>query len=161
MSGIFATAGAKIYIGNAKDAQSDDFDASDFAGESWVEIPWAENIGAFGDAAASITFDAIGEGRTQKLKGNRNAGDMQLVFGIDTSAAGQTALRAAEATKDDYAFKVEFNDAPAGGGTPSIRYFIGKVMTATEVLDTANNVVKLNATVGINSNIVRVAPTGP
>jgi len=29
-------------------------------------------------------------------------------------------------------------------------------MTAREVLDTANNVMKLNATIGINSNIVRV-----
>jgi hypothetical protein len=32
-------------------------------------------------------------------------------------------------------------------------------MSAREALDTANNVMKLNATLGINSNIVRVNAT--
>lgn len=152
---IFATAGAKIYIGNPLAAKSADFVLGDFAGQSWVQIGWPENMGEFGDESAEITFDAISEQRTQKLKGTRNAGNMALVFGVDSDDEGQIALRAAEATPLDYAFKIEFNDAPAGG-TPSERYFIAKVMTAREVLDTTNNVVRLNATLGINSNIVRV-----
>lgn len=160
MSGIFATAGSKISIGSVMSAQSDDFIASDFDSQSWLQIGWPETLGAFGDAAAAITFDAISEGRTQKLKGNRNAGDMQCVFGIDSSDHGQQALRTAETTPYDYAFRVEFNDAPSGG-TPSIRYFIAKVQTVTEQLDGANNVVKLNSTLAINSNIVRVAATSP
>lgn len=155
MAGIFATAGAKLYIGAALAAQADDFVLGDFSGQSWVRINWMENIGSFGDEAASITFDAIEQARTQKLKGTRNAGDMSVVCGIDYEDAGQIALRAAEATPNNYAFKVEFNDAPSGG-TPSERYFIGLVMSARESLDTANNVMKLNATIGINSNIVRV-----
>lgn len=156
---IFATAGSKIYIGGTPmAAQSDDFVLGDFAGQTWVEIAWAESIGEFGDEAAEITFDAIGEGRTQKLKGVRNAGTMNCRFGVDSDDAGQAAIRAAEATPLDYPFKVEFNDAPSGGN-PSERYFIGKVMSAREVLDTANNVVRLNVNIGINSNIVRVAAT--
>lgn len=156
MAGIFATAGSKVYIGQAMSPQSADFVEADFAGQSWVEIGWLETIGAFGDESSEITFDAIGENRTQKLKGTRNAGNMELVAGIDTDDPGQSALRAAEATIDDYAFRVDFNDAIAGG-TPSKRYFIGKVMTAREQLDAANNVVRLSATIGINSNVVRVA----
>lgn len=153
---IYVTAGSRIYIGQAVAQQSTDFVEADFLTHSFTEISWVESIGAFGDEAAEVTFDAIGEGRTLKLKGNRNAGNMELVCGQDYSDAGQAALRAAEATPDDYAFKVLFDDMPSGGTSGSIRYFIGKVMSARETLDTANNVIKLNATVGINSNIVRV-----
>lgn len=157
---IYATVGSHIYIGQSISQQSADFVEADFDGQSWVEINWAENIGAFGDESAEITFEAIGEGRTIKLKGTRNAGNVSLVFGADYEDAGQAALRAAEATPHDYAFKVEFDDAPSGG-TPSLRYFIAKVMSARETLDSANNVIKLNATLGINSNIVRVDAAGP
>lgn len=158
-TGIFATAGSSIFIGQSIAAKSDDFTAADFSGQSWTEINWVENLGSFGDKSAEITFDAIGETRTQKLKGTRNAGNMSLVMGIDSSDAGQAAVRSAEATPNDYAFKVVFNDAPLGG-TPSIRYFIAKIMSAEEQLDGANNVSKLNAALALNSNVVRVAPTG-
>ena len=157
---IYATVGSHIYIGQTMAQQSADFVEADFDGMSWVEINWAENIGAFGDESAEITFDAIGEGRTIKLKGVRNAGNVALVFGADYEDSGQAALRAAEATPHDYAFKVEFDDAPEGG-TPSLRYFIAKVMSARETLDAANNVIKLSTTLGINSNIVRVDAAGP
>ena len=156
MASVFATAGATISIGSSILSQSADFTISDFAGESWTEIAWVENMGNFGDQSAEITFDAIGEGRTLKLKGTRNAGNMDLVCGLVADDAGQLLLRAAEATPDDYAFKVTFNDLPAGGSNASERYFIAKVMSVRETLDTANNVVKLNATLGINSNIVKV-----
>lgn len=158
--GIFATAGSRIFIGQAKAQQSADFVEADFDGQSWVEISWVESIGAFGDESSEITFDAIGEGRTIKLKGVRNAGNLALVVGADYTDAGQAALRAGEATPDDYAFKVEFDDAPAGG-TPSKRYFIAKIMSARETLDTANNVIKLNTNLGINSNVVRVDAANP
>ena len=158
-AGIFATAGSKLFIGNALAAKSADFVVGDFSGQSWVEVAWLESIGAFGDEATTITFNAIGEGRTQKLKGSRNAGDMAVVAGIDYSDSGQIALRAAEATPNNFGFKVQFNDMPSGGTSPSLRYFIGLVMSARETLDTANNVMKLNATISVNSNIVRVAAT--
>jgi hypothetical protein len=158
MSGIFATAGATVDIGNPLAAKSAPFIAADFNGQSWVNIGWLNTIGAFGDQASEITFDLISEERTAKLKGTRNAGNLELVCGADTNDDGQVALRAAEEEIFDYAFRVTFNDARPGF-QPSKRYFIGKVMQAREVLDSANNVVRLNATVGINSNIVRVDAT--
>lgn len=156
MAGIFATAGSELYIGGALAAKIVDFVLADFATQSWTQVGWMENIGAFGDESASVTFDAIEQQRTQKLKGTRNAGDMAVVCGIDFSDAGQIALRAAEQTPNNYAFKVLFNDMPTGGTAPSERYFVGLVMSARETLDTANNVMKLNTTIGVNSNIVRV-----
>lgn len=158
MAGIFATSGSRLFIGQALAAKTTPFVLADFASQSWVPVNWMENIGAFGDEAASITFDAIEQQRTQKLKGTRNAGDMTVVCGIDYEDAGQATLRGAESEPNNYAFKVLFNDAPSGG-SGSERYFIALVMSARETLDTANNVMKLNTTLGVNSNIVRVNAT--
>lgn len=152
---IFATAGATVSIGQVMEQQSADFVLADFAGQSWVPIGWLESIGEFGDESAEITFDPIGENRTRKLKGIRNAGNMDLVMAVVDDDIGQIALLAAEADPDDFAFRVVFNNAPEGG-TPAERYFIGKVMTARENLGTVNNVVKAGGRVGINSNVVRV-----
>lgn len=85
---------------------------------------------------------------------------MELVIGIDYEDAGQAAILAAEQNPDNYSFRIDFNDDPAGG-TPSKRFFVAKIMSARESLDTANNVVKLNATLGINSNIAKTSAAGP
>lgn len=155
MPGIFATAGSHVYIGQPKEEQFANFVPADFNDQSWIEIGKLNSIGTFGDQASEITFDLINEGRTKKLKGTRNAGNMELVCAVDADDDGQATLRGAETESLDYAFRVVLNDAPSGD-TPSERFFIAKVMTAAEVLDTANNVVRLNATLGINSNIARV-----
>ncbi|KPA99969.1 hypothetical protein [Ahrensia marina] len=160
---IFATAGSKLYIGGALSEKAADFVLADFDSQTWVEIDPLESIGSMGDTAQEITFEAIGRNRTQTLKGTRRAPTMEVVAGLDMTDAGQIALVAAEAQPYDYAFKVVFDDAPATGSapTPSERYFIAKVMSATEELDSANNVMKLNSSLAINSNLVRVnAATG-
>lgn len=156
MTDIFATSGSKVYIGQSLASKITPFILSDFAGQSWVEIGFVETIGQFGDESSSIKFDSVGAGRTYKLKGNRDAGDISLVCALSYGDYGQAALRGAETTPNNYAFRVDFNDMPSGGTTPSKRYFIGLVMSAREQLDGANNVMKLNAAIGINSNIVRV-----
>jgi hypothetical protein len=136
--------------------KSADFIVSDFSGETWTEIKYLESLGTLGDNANEVTFDAINEKRTARLKGTRVAPPMEVIAGIDYADAGQLALIAAEKTDSDYAFKVTFDDAPAGG-TPSERYFIAKVGSITEAYDTANSVMKLNASLWVNSNVVRVA----
>lgn len=158
---IFATNGAKIHIGGIIADPGEDLAATDFGGVTWVKIGETESLGSFGDSAAEITFDGIDSNRTRRLKGTRNAGTLELVCGIDYNDAGQIALIAAEKTVYDYAFRIVFNDAPAGG-TPSERMFIAKVASAAEALDTANNVMKLNASLWVNSNVVKInaAPGG-
>lgn len=152
---FFATAGSKVFIGNTLAMKNTDFEATDFDTQVWTEIGSLDTIGTFGDTAQAITESIIGEGRDKTVKGTRNAGTMELVANIDYADPGQIALLAAEKTIHDYAFKVQFNDAPEGG-TPSQRLFIGKVMSAAEALDQANSAMKLNASVAVNSNIVRV-----
>ena len=152
---IYATNGARLFIGAALPAKSTDFIASDFTPQTWVQIGEIEALGTLGDTAAEITFDAIASQRTRRLKGTRSAGSMEVVAGIDYQDPGQIAVIAAEKTPHDYAFKLELNDAPPGG-TPSQRLFVAKVASAAEALDTANTVMKLNMTLWVNSNVVKV-----
>jgi len=156
---IYSTAGAKLFIGPAMAPGANDFILADFETsppKSWTEVNPMENLGTFGDAAEAVTFDAINRGRRMKLKGIKDAGTLEVVCGLDYSDTGQIAMRAAEASPNDFAFKIQFNDAPAGSGaTPSLRYFVGQVLSASEGLDSANSVMKANFSIGINSNVVR------
>ena len=157
MADLFPVAGCKIYIGGVLASKATDFIESDFSGESWVEIDGWSQMGGIGDAAQLITTALINRDRDLKQKGTRNAGSMENVFAILPTDAGQIALRAAETTKNNYAIRIDLNDA--SGGAPSKRYFIGLVMNAREVGGEANVIQNLNATIEINSNIVRVAAT--
>lgn len=155
---IFATNGTKIFIGSTIDASGGNLTEADFTSQSasWKEIGETENLGTFGDTSAEITFETINSNRTRRLKGTRNAGNLDLVCGLDYADEGQLALIAAEKTPYDYAFKIEFMDAPPLG-TPSQRMFAAKVGSAAEALDAANSVMKLNSSLWINSNIVKIA----
>lgn len=156
MSKLFATAGTKLHIGAAKAFEGTDFTETDFSVGTWVEVGGTTNLGSAGDTAELITSNQINVARTRKMKGTKNAGSMQVVCDLDYSDEGQLALIAAEKTQHSYAFRLTFNDAPADG-TPSIRYFVAMVMSSAEQLDEANSVMKLNSTLEIDSNIVRVA----
>ncbi|MFS8124213.1 hypothetical protein QD336_17475 [Rhizobium sp. BR 250] len=156
---IYASAGAKLFIGTTKEQKSTDFVIGDFSAENavtWKEIGEVEALGSVGDTSEAINFTAIGDARTRTLKGPRSAGTMEVVCGLDAEDEGQQAAIAAEKTIHDYEFRIVLNDAPAGG-TPSKRYFIAKVMSQSEQFDQANNVMKLNVSLGVNSNVVKVA----
>lgn len=163
MSGtdLYPVAGEKIYIGGVMATQADDFVESDFSAVSWTEIDGWETVGKIGDAAQTLTTSMVNRKRDVKQKGTRNAGSMQNVFAILATDAGQLALIAAEKTSDNYAFKVEFPDAATSPASPtpqpSKRYFVGLVTTAEEAGGGANTIQKLNSTIELNSNIVRVA----
>ncbi|MFZ5690541.1 MAG: hypothetical protein ACOY5F_04740 [Pseudomonadota bacterium] len=146
---LYPVAGSKIFIGGVKSDQEDDFDASDFAAESWTEIDGWTQMGALGDSAALITTSLINRNRDIKQKGTKNAGSMQCVFAHIATDEGQIALIAASQANDNYAFRVDFTD-----GTK--RYFVGLVMNAIEAGGEANTIRNLQSTIEINSNIVSV-----
>lgn len=156
MSLLLTTAGMKFYIGAAMTPPNEDVALADFASVSWTEIKGTTNHGTMGDTSEVATSPQIGRARVRKAKTVRNAGTVQLVADLDSSDPGQIALIAAEKTKHAYPFKIEFDDAPPPNGTPSERYFIAFVMSASEAYESATDVVKLNATLEVDSNIVRV-----
>ncbi|KQY21019.1 hypothetical protein [Rhizobium sp. Root483D2] len=156
---LYATKGLKLFIGAAIDQKSEDFVAADFTSQTWTEIKNLENLGSLGDTSESVSVSLIGEARAKILKGTRSAGTMEVVCGIDNADAGQIAAIAAEKSDFDFAFKLELNDKPATGASPKNgqRLFIAKVMSSAEVFDSANNVMKRNLSLAVNSNVVRVA----
>jgi hypothetical protein len=155
---IYASAGAKLYIGVTKSQKSTDFVLADFSAANaatWKQINEVEALGSVGDTSEAIAFTSLADSRTRTIKGPRSAGTMEIVCGIDPADEGQQAAIAAERTPYDYEFRLVLNDAPPGG-TPSERLFIAKVMSQSEQFDQANNVMKLNISLGVNSNIVRI-----
>jgi len=149
-------AGAKIYIGDTTlDTKAADFAEGDFSAQTWTEIDGWESMGGVGDQAEIITTNLINRNRTLKQKGTRDAGTMENRFAIKRGDSGQDALIAAEATNDNYAFKIEFDDS--AGVSPTTLYFIGLVTDVREIGGDANTVQMMNGSIAINSNIVTVA----
>ena len=152
---IYATNGARLYIGGAVAQKTADWVKTDFTAQTWVEIGEIEGLGNLGDTADTIDFTSVSDSRKRLRKGSRSGGTMEIVCGIDAADPGQIALIAAEKSSSDFAFKLVLPDAPEGG-TPSERYFVGLVLSQTEQFDKANSVMKLAASLAVNSNVVRV-----
>ena len=150
MAEIYAAAGMRFYIGGEMEP-AEDLAEADFTDETWVEVDPLEGIGEFGDQAETVTFQALNRGRTMKLKGTRDAGELAVVAGKNDDDLGQQAMNAAEATKANYAMRITY---PEGGEDLFVGLVMGKRVTGA---DGANNVVRRNYAVGINSNIVEVA----
>jgi hypothetical protein len=68
-------------------------------------------------------------------------------------------MEAAEAQPHNYNMYVQLNDAQTLGGDGSKHYFCGMVLSKRRNVGQANNVVRRNFQVGINSAITEVAPT--
>lgn len=156
MADLIPVAGAKIFISTGTySTKNADFTESDFSTETWTEIDGWETMGGIGDEAEMITTQLINRNRTLKQKGTRDAGTMENNFAILRSDAGQQALIAAEATNDNYGFKIEFDDS--GGTNPTTLYFIGLVTNVRETGGTSNTTQMMNGSVALNSNIVTKA----
>lgn len=149
--------GTRLYIGGVNNDRESDL--ADYVADSYVEIGEVEDGGEFGDESDVITFTSLADGRTRKLKGPRDAGTMTVVVGDDMTDEGQQALVAAEAEPHDYNFKVVLDDAVTLGGTGSVHYFTGKVMSKRRTGIQASSVRRRQFAIGINSAITEVEPT--
>lgn len=156
---LHPVAGCKYYIGGPLATKKNDFIASDFTSQTWVEVDGYESMGTGGDSSALITTPLINRGRDVKQKGTFNAPSRQDNFAIISDDPGQIAMIAASKTRNNYAFRIVLNDATEDLPTPSERLFVGLVMNAQETGGGANTPRMLNTTVEVNSNYVTVAAT--
>lgn len=131
-------------------------------GTAWTEILEIESLGDFGDTSANVNFSSIQDGRVRKLKGSRDAGNMALICGFDARDPGQLALRAAQATSFQFAFKLIASDKRLPSDEPTIFYFNGLVESQKTNFGASNNVAKTTFTIGINTAIAELpcAPAG-
>lgn len=152
-------AGCRFALGGKTGADS----VADYEADTYVDIGEIEDIGEFGDTFNSVTFNSLDNGRVRKYKGTADAGDVTLTIGLDNGDAGQEQLKVAhkDRSKGDYNIKVTLNDGDPGA-TPAVApttfYMRGKVMKNTVAIGSADNVVRRNVTVAINSDIYEILP---
>lgn len=158
MAELQAVAGWRFYIGPVISVGKEDLTVEDFTGLVFTEVDGWETMGTFGDTSEIINTALINRRRNVKQKGTRDAGDMENTFATLAGQSldeGQQALLDAEKTDDNYAIKIEANDAE-GDGAPTRFFFAALVTSAAFQGGGANTIQMLSSTLGINSNIVRV-----
>lgn len=152
---IVTASGTKIFIGPSKTAAEADT-IPEYAALTWVEIGLVESIGEYGDESSAVTGAVLGDGRTRKAKGARDAGTMAVVCFHDELDVGQIAMVAAEASSANFTFKVELPDKPNDAGTNTIQYFRGLVMSKRLNVGSNDNIIRTTFNVGVNSEILVV-----
>ncbi len=157
MAAIFTATGTKLFV--APSAATEPANAAAYAGLTWTEVGFIENIGDYGDQSSAVDFAVLGDGRVRKAKGARHAGALTVTCAHIADDVGQAALVAAEATYNNYPFKVELPNKLTTGGTNELQYFIGLVMSKRLNVGANDNVVRRTFEVGVNSKITEVAPT--
>jgi hypothetical protein len=122
MSDPRTNSGAKLYIGvdsvtNLAKPQSTDLDALGFEALTWLEV---KNVGNFGETGSNtniVNFDTLDTKVTRKSKGITDAGNPELQVARIPTDPGQVQMRAAAATRLNYAFKFEQDDAVSAGSS--------------------------------------------
>jgi hypothetical protein len=154
MSTVTAQKGRKVYIGTI--ANTDLADAAAYEALTFVEIKEVTSLSDFGtDETVNSVSPLVGVNR--KFKGNIDAGTLDIEYSYIEADAGQVALRAAGATRDSYAVKVEENDAPTGK-TNTIYYSRGVVKAPQIKGGGGDDAVSEMCQIGFEQLIIKVDP---
>lgn len=154
---IKTASGTLFYIGTTLDTDVAS-PVTVYDDDSYTLVGEIESLGEVGDEASTVKAASIGDSRVRTLKGARDAGVMDIVCFRDPDDTGQDAMIAAEGTNNEYNFKIVHSDAPSGG-TASISYFRGLVMSKRENIGQNDNVVRRNFKVSVNTAITAVDKT--
>jgi hypothetical protein len=149
------TLGTKLYV--ATDPLADIYTSADTISDFQAltidqEVFPIENLGEFSRQFELVTFNAIGDGRTLKIKGPYNDGSMQMSLAFDLSVAGQVILFNAckQANQDVYPFKVTFTGVDA---YHAVCYFGGLPMSYRINAGAANNVLRATVTLEVDTEV--------
>ena len=156
-------ASKKFYISTTTGEQANQ---AAYEALAWTEVEWVEAIGEFGDSTTPVNLILLGDARVQKFKGSSDAGTLQLTMAFKDDAYGSPLggqglmLQANEDTTSTvYNFKVSFEDSTSSPLGHSTRYFGGQVGTFVESVPGADEILRVNSEVRINTAIVRVNKT--
>jgi len=159
MTNITTAANAEFAIGTKADidTSTDSAAISDFQNDTFAVVGEVESIGSFGDEISSVTFTALDDQRVRKFKGSRDAGTMDITVAFRATDTGQQDMQAAveDETQDDFNFRVEINDKTSGGSN-TVFYFSGKVMTNPVEVSSVDNIVRKTYSVAINTTVYEV-----
>lgn len=147
---LFPTAGSRFYIA---DAPTESAGALPVSG--WVEIAETEALGIlgveWGTESADImeSCDADQHATEVVAKSVLRRPPMPVILGLDVTDPGQMILRRAALSIDAYPFRLVFPDGVTTRG------WFALVLSLSEVFDTANGVMKLQADLKPISTIIR------
>lgn len=149
------TLGTKLYVGDTPlaDINASADTISDFQALTiTTEVKPVENLGEFAREFQLVTFNAIGDGRTLKLKGPYNDGTLSLSLAFDLSEPGQQILFTAckTANQDVYPFKITFTGTTAYF---AVCYFGGLPMSYRINAGAANNVLRATVNVEVDTEV--------
>lgn len=126
MAGIKTTLqGTKVYISTT--AATLPLNAAGFLALTYTEIGSVGNLGDYGVAPNMVNYNTLATQVTSKAKGTEDAGELAVEVARIFDDVGQIAMRAAGATKFNYAIKVEYADAPSPDWSNTIMYAVGPV----------------------------------
>ena len=150
-------AGCRLFIGGKTGADTQ----TEYEADTYVEVGEIEDLGEFGDTFSNVNFTSLKDGRVRKYKGTADAGDLTVTVGLDSGDAGQRAVRTAhkDRSKGDYNIKITLNDGDPTATpviNPTTFYMRTKVMNNTVAPGAADNMVRRNITMGINSDVLEI-----
>lgn len=156
---LTGTLGATLWISTTPMSINTDSEVEYWAVGYW-EIGLIENFGEFGKMFDLVTFQAVLDGRTYKLKGGYNGGTLSVVVGTDLEDNGQSDLADAadDATQQRYAFRIILNDNTTDYGAGSIYYFLGLPMSFRSNLASVNSVFRATANIEVDGEILYYPP---
>ncbi|NLS03623.1 hypothetical protein HGP14_09655 [Rhizobium sp. P32RR-XVIII] len=126
MAGIKTTlAGAKVSISTA--AVTLPLDATGFAALTFTPVGSVGNLGDYGASPNMVNYNTLDTEVTSKAKGVEDAGELSIEVARIFDDVGQIAMRAAAATKFNYAIKIEYADAPTEDWSNTVMYAAGPV----------------------------------
>lgn len=142
-------AGATIAI-SAELPPSGVYDSAGYAdtGIDWTDIGKVEQFGEHGLSAQITTFTDVETGVTEKFKGSKDYGQMQLTLGNMPSDAGQDLLFAAAESQNRYSVRITY-DMRAGESVAEKHYLDVLVSSFRYQDGDANAIRRLNVTLDI------------
>lgn len=142
----FSSAGSKVYISAGTPAT---IDAAGFGALTFTEILLVSDIGMIGNESSLVTFNPVGTQDTQKIRGSRNAGSVDLKGGVALADPGQVILKAGEASNSLYALKIVLQ-------TGTIIYAEVLVMGYKISVGAVNSVTSFESKLEVSGSIVVV-----
>lgn len=147
MSNVGAVAGTELYIADPGPLSPE---------PAWVQVNNLFNIGELGTTDSEVQVESIDDGFTRILKGTTSSAAFPVVMNRDFADDGQNAMAAAHEDKTQalYNFKLVLNDQPAGGSSPSIFTFQGKVMGFARSFGGTNDVRRVNSSIAVEPDSI-------
>lgn len=148
--------GAKISISTVsvnKDIAKAALEALTFS-----EIAAVGNLGDYGVSPNNVNYNTLGRPVVTKSKGVQDGGDLQIEFAYLFDDVGQVQVRAAAETKFNWAFKIEYADAPGELWSNTVRYVVGIVSGPLNLGGGPDDFVRQQITCGVNAIPITVDP---